>query len=105
MEFSVLKLWFYTPRRKTSKRGYGILICISNGRKFRTIKDFSFLDDGNRCVTIKTKANIKLKEPLVTSYYRLPIGGIKINSYLEEVFKRANTKALIMLLRISVWTA
>ena len=56
------------------------------------MKDLSVSDGDNECVTVEIE-NENSKNLLITRCYRSPIGAIKrLHSYLEIVFKKANTE-------------
>ena len=85
-------LTLYHRPRETGKKGGGILIYLKNDIKFKIIEDLSVSDGDNECVTVEIE-NKNSKNLLVTCCYRPPSGANKgLNSYLENIFKKANTK-------------
>ena len=53
---------------------------------------FSVSDGDSECVTVEIE-NKNLKNLIITCFYRLPSGAIKgLNSFLGNVFKKANTE-------------
>ena len=84
-------LILYIKKEKLAKKGSSILIYIKNHIKFKIIKDLSISDGDSECVTVKIE-NKNSKNLIITLCYRLPSGAIKgLNSFLENVFKKANT--------------
>ena len=56
------------------------------------IKDISVSDGDSECVTVEIE-NKNSKNVIITCYYRSPSGAIKgLNSFLENVFIKANTE-------------
>ena len=56
------------------------------------IKDISVSDGDSECVTVEIE-NKNSKNVIITCYYRPPSGAIKgLNSFLENVFIKANTE-------------
>ena len=96
-QIRTLRIYFYLPNfgfihqeRKTGKQGGGILIYLKNDIKFKIIKELSVSDGSKDCVTVKIE-NKSSKNLLIICCHRTPSGAIKrINSYLENVFKKAN---------------
>ena len=83
---------FIHQQRETGKKGGGILIYLKNDIKFKIIEDLSVSDGDNECVTVEIE-NKNSKNLLITCCYRPPSGAIKgLNSYLENIFKKANTE-------------
>ena len=81
----------YIRKEKLAKKGGGILIYVKNRIKFKIIKDLSVSDDVSECVTAKIENTIS-KNLIITLCYRQPSGAIKgLNSFFENVFKKANT--------------
>ena len=84
-------LILYIKKEKLAKRS-GILIYVKNHIKFKTIKDLSVSDGDSECVTVEIE-NKNSKYLIVTLCYRPPSGVIiGLNSFLENVFKKANTE-------------
>ena len=96
-------LIIYIKKEKTGKKGCGILIYIKNHIKFKIVKDLSVSDGDSECVTVEIE-NKNSKHLIITLCYRSPSGAIKgLNSFLENVFKKANTEnKLFLLLLISI---
>ena len=65
---------------------------VKNHIKFKIIKNLFVSDDDSECVTVEIE-NKNSKNFIITLCYRTPSGAIKgLNSFLENVFKRANTE-------------
>ena len=83
---------FTHQQRETVKKRGGILIYLKNDIKFKVVEDLSLSDGDNECVTIEIE-NKNLKNLLITCCYRPPSGAIiRLNSFLENIFKKANTE-------------
>ena len=83
---------FIHQERKIDKKGGDILIYVKNHIKFKIIKDLSVSDGDSECVTVEIE-NKNSKNLIITLCYRPPSGAIKgLNSFLENVFKKANTE-------------
>ena len=83
---------FIPSTKRNWQKGGGILIYLKNDIKFKIIEDLSVSDGDNECVTVEIE-NKNSKNLLITCYYRPPSGAVKgLNSYLENIFKKANTK-------------
>ena len=84
-------LVLYTKKEKLTKKGDYVLIYVKNRIKFKIIKDLSVSDDVSECVTAKIENTIS-KNLIITLCYRQLSGAIKgLNSFFENVFKKANT--------------
>ena len=82
---------FIHQERKTGKKDGGILIYVKSHIKFKIIKDLSVSDGDSECVTVEIE-NKNSKNLIITLCYRPPSGAVKgLNSFLENVFKKANT--------------
>ena len=91
---------FIHQERKTGRKGGVILIHVKNHRKFKITKDLSVSDGHSECVFVEIK-NKNSKNLIIAICSRPPSGGIKgLNSFLEDVFKKA--KNFVLLLVISI---
>ena len=82
----------YIRKEKLAKKRGGILINVKNRIKFKIIKDLSVSDGDSEWVTVEIE-NKNSKQLIITLCYRPPSGDIKgLNSFLENVFKKANTE-------------
>ena len=89
---------FIRQEKNTAKKGGGIHTYIKNQIKFKMIKDLSLSDGDSECVTVEIE-NKNSKNLIITLCYRPPSGAIKgLNSFLENVFKKANTENNFLLL-------
>ena len=65
---------------------------MKNHIKFKLTKDLSVSDGNSESVTLEIE-NKNSKNFIITCCYRPPRGAIKrLNSFLENVFKKANTE-------------
>ena len=103
IQISIYQLLFYTSKKKNWNKRAGILIYSKNDIKFKIIKHLSVSDGNSECVTVEIENN-NSKNLLITCCYRTACGAIKgINSFLENVFKKANTEnEFVLLLVISI---
>ena len=84
-------LILYIKKEKLAKKG-AILIYVKNHIKFKLTKDLSVSDGNSESVTLEIE-NKNSKNFIITCCYRPPSGAIKrLNSFLENVFKKANTE-------------
>ena len=61
----------------------------------KIIKNLFVSDGNNECVPVEIEKK-NSKDLLITCCYRPPSGAIKgLNSYLENVFKKANTENVL----------
>ena len=92
-----VKRYLTHQERRTGKKVGNILIYLKIDVKFKTIKYFSVSDGDNECVTVEIEKK-NSKNVSITCFCRQPSGAIiELNSFLENVFKKANTKTKLSL--------
>ena len=92
-----VKRYLTHQERRTGKIVGNILIYLKIDVKFKTIKYLSVSDGYNECVTVEIEKK-NSKNVSITCFCRHPSGAIiGLNSFLENVLKKANTKTKLSL--------